>query len=171
MAELLKLKNLSDKQGDKFKWFAFYTMVNERLKAILTTTNINLNDYPLTDKLNKKATLTLNNAEYYTLDFWFLACPPCIKDYIYIKKSISNLKNKKIELIGISTDENLEKWKEYLKKHDYNWRNYLEGIDNTLTNKLSINSFPTYVIIDNKGNIKGTFNSFSDILKKYKIKE
>ena len=168
---LFRLKNLVDKQGANFKWFSYYQMVNEKLNSLLTITSLDLDDYTFTSKANKQVKLSLKGAEYFILDFWFLACPPCIKDHISIKKNIGKLKSKKIEIISISTDNNLIKWKKYLLNNNYNWQNYSENIKQTLTNKLGISTFPTYVILDSNGTIKESYNSFSDILKKYKIKE
>ena len=76
------------------------------------------------------------------------------------------LKEKNVELIGISTDRNYSDWKEYLKKHNYNWKNYRE-IDSLkrVTKDMAIWSFPTYLHLNNNGEIKGRFNSFENFEK------
>ncbi len=168
---LAKLKNLCDWQGEKFKWFFFYTSVNERLNKIFTIPNIDINKFSFINKTNKKTKLSLKGADYYVLDFWFLACPPCIRDHKDIKNNLVRLKQKKVDLISISTDENIKNWKSYLAIHNYNWQNYLQDKVNTITTQLSINIFPTYIVLDKTGNITNTYNSFSDVLKRFNIKE
>lgn len=168
---LLKLKSLIDRQGKKFEWFTYYQMVTEQLNGIFTTTSLNFNDFELTDIANKQVRFTLKDARYYILDFWFLACPPCIKDHISINRNLAKLRTKGIAILSISTDDNFSMWRKYLQSHKYKWQNFLEDKNNTLSNKLGISSFPTYVIIDANGSIQGMYNSFSDVLKKFQIEE
>jgi hypothetical protein len=168
---LLNLKILTERQGEKFSWFFFYESVNERLNKILSISKINLSEFSFINKANKKIKPSLKGADYYILDLWFLACPPCIQDHKIINTTLPQLKEKKIELISISTDKNSKEWKMYLDKNNYKWQNYLETLENTFTNYLSIPSYPTYIILDNLGNIIDTYNSFSDVITKFDIKE
>lgn len=166
---LIKFKLHADKQGDKFNWFFFYPMVVERLNKILDIDKINLNGFTFINKENKKVKLLLRGSDYYVLDFWFLACPPCIHDHKDIKLNYEKLKQKKVELVSISIDDNVFQWKNYLSAHNYNWQNYLQTKNGTITNQLSIHSFPTYIIVNNKGDIIDTYNSFADVEKRFKI--
>jgi peroxiredoxin len=168
---LLKLKALLDKQGDKFSWFLIYPGTVERMNKILSGDKIELANYSFRDRKNKKTKIQLTGADYYVLDFWFLACPPCLRDHIVINKKIAALKNKGVELISISTDDNVKKWNAYLTKHGYNWPNYLENKKSSITDDLSLAGFPTYLVINNKGDIIDIYNSFSGVLKKFGIEE
>lgn len=167
-SNLLNLKRLSDEQGEKFKWFSFYQNVNERLSKILSVSKIDLNKFSFINRANKKITLTLKRAEYYVLDLWFLACPPCVQDHKIIKDMIAELKQKNVEVISISNDANIRGWKTYLTQNHYTWENYLEN-RNAFSKYLSITSYPTYIIVDKEGDILESFNSFSDVLKKFGI--
>ncbi len=168
---LIKLKSLADMQGDKFSWFLLYPMVAERLNKILNIDKINLNNFTFINKENKKVKLLLQGYSYYVLDFWFLACPPCIHDHKDIKLDYQKLKQRNIEIVSISTDDNVSQWKNYLSNHNYNWRNYLQTKDSTITNQLSVHNFPTYIIVNNEGDIIDTYNSFADVEKRFKIDE
>lgn len=168
---LLNLKTLTDKQGEKFKTFFFYENVNERLNKILTIKKIDFSKFRFVDLNKKIIKLNLKGANFYILDLWFLACPPCIKDHKIINSNLVKLKNKKVELVSISIDENQIEWKKYLKKNSYNWQNFVESVEHKFTNHLSIPSYPTYLIIDKDGNILKTFNSFADVLQNFGIKE
>ena len=168
---LIKFKSYADKQGDKFSWFLLYPMVVGRLNKILNIHKISLDDFTFINKENKKVKLHLEGSNYYVLDFWFLACPPCIHDHKDIKLNYEKLIRKKVEVISISTDDNILQWKNYLSNHNYNWRNYMQTQDSTITNQLSIRSFPTYIIVNNKGDIIDTYNSFADVEKRFKIDE
>ena len=90
---------------------------------------------------------------------------PCIKEHKLIKDKLEWLKKNNIELIGISTDNNQEKWKNYLKKEKINWINYREQEDykKRITTKLFINVFPTYLLLDKENKIITRSNSFTEI--------
>jgi thiol-disulfide isomerase/thioredoxin len=125
--------------------------------------SINLSNYKFENIKNKITSIELEKSKTYLLDFWFINCPPCVRDHKLIVKKLDFLKEKNIELIGISTDRNYSDWKNYLTKHDYNWKNFRE-IDTLkrVTKEMVIWSFPTYLLLDNNGNIKARFNSFED---------
>jgi peroxiredoxin len=170
-SNLTRFKSLTDKQGDRFNWFLLYPTVVGRMDKILSTDKIDLPAYSFLNKDNLKTQLQLNGAEYYVLDFWFLACKPCVTQHIEIKKRLPDLNNKGIELIGISTDRDFKKWKQYLTKHGYQWPNYLEDKKHNITADQSISAFPTYMILNSKGDIVDSYNSFSDVLKRFGMAE
>jgi hypothetical protein len=163
-ASLSKLKLLTDKQGDKFNWFLLYPLVVERLNNILTVSSINLNDYSFINRQNKIVKFPILTKKYYILDFWFLACAPCIQDHKEILNGLKILENKNAEVISISTDSDIMKWKKYLSKNKYNWQNYLECSSKKITNQLNIKGFPAYIIIDKFGSIISTQNTFANAL-------
>ena len=168
---LIKFKALAEKQKDKFSWFLLYPMVIERMNKILDIDKINLNDFTFINQTNKKVKLLLKGSDYYVLDFWFLACPPCIRDHKEINSDYEKFKQRSVEIVSISTDENVLQWKSYLSNHNYNWENYLQTNGNTITNQLSVHGFPTYIIVNNQGDIIDTYNSFVDVKKRFKIDE
>lgn len=163
---LLKLKTLTDRQGDKFSWFIFYQTVNHKLNKILTITSLDLNAYTFINSSNKKVKLpTLSDNKYYLLDFWFLACKPCLSDHKEISKKQQLLAANKIELISISIDKSVEELNNYLNKNNYKWTNYLESDVKTITKDLIIHIFPTYLILNKSGEIIYSQNTFQDVLK------
>jgi len=165
---LLKLRPYLEKQGDQFSWFLLYGAM-ERIDKILSTQQLQLEKYPGIDPKGKKGSLAPISADYTVLDMWFLACPPCIQQHKEIKEKLPLLKQNNIEIIGISTDQNQEKWQTYLQKHEYNWLNYREDGTQKLTEDLSVSLFPTYVILDKAGKIVGYYNDFQSVLKFLKL--
>ena len=165
---LLKLRPYLEKQGDKFSWFLLYGGM-ERIDKILATQRLQLEKYQFIDPKGKKGKLALHSADYTVLDMWFLACAPCIQQHKEINEKLPLLKQHKIEMIGISTDQNQEKWQTYLHKHEYNWLNYRQDGTQKLTEDLSVSLFPTYVILDKAGKIVGYYNDFQSVLKFLKL--
>ncbi len=170
-SNLLTLKTLLAKQGDKFKWFSLYLAVHERLNNILNVKTINLSDFLFADKYNKAAHLHLKGAEYYVLDFWFLDCAPCRQDHKEIKSALQKFLQKKISIISISTDEDFDSWKNYLIKNIYTWANFREEKNKKITDSLKISTYPTYIVLNNKAEIIKTYNSIAAVEDDFKLNE
>jgi alkyl hydroperoxide reductase subunit AhpC len=136
-----------------------------KIEQLLLEDKIDFSNYLFLNKENKLVPIDFSESEFYLIDFWFVNCPPCIKDHRIIKNKQEWLKNNNIQLIGISTDTDQEKWNNYLNKEKYNWANYREQekYNRKITTKLLINTFPTYLLIDKNGKILRRSNSFSEI--------
>lgn len=163
---LLRLKALVDRQGKSLDWSLWYRGMAERLNAELTIAHIPMANFSLLDRKGKAATISLAGADTYVLDFWFLACGPCVKDHHRIKAMETQLREHRVNLIGISIDQRDQRktWNAYLAENGYGWPNYLDTRGD-LSGFLSLHEFPTYVVLDGQGNIKGTYNNFGDVLK------
>jgi peroxiredoxin len=171
--DLINLKSLFDRQGDSFKWFVQYPLVVDRVNNILTTDKLKISGFTFWNNQNKLSKLNLSGAQYYILDFWNLGCAPCRREHKEIKLQLKKLKEKNIEVIGISTDDadQYKSWQTYLTKNNYSWQNYLEDKNNSLTKRLAIGSYPNYVILNSDGEIISSYGSFSDISNKFKLDE
>lgn len=170
---LINFKSLFERQGNKFSWFILYPFVVERVNNILSTDKLKITDFTFFNRQNKKVKLNLTGSDYYILDFWFLACAPCIREHIDIKPNIEKLKKKNIQVVGISIDQadKFKAWWAYLTNNKYSWQNYMQDPKNSLTEHLAIGTYPTYVILNKEGEIVGSYNMFSDILKEYGLDE
>ncbi|MBC8014836.1 MAG: redoxin domain-containing protein [Sporomusaceae bacterium] len=170
---LINFKSLFKQQGHKFSWFILYPNVVDRVNNILSKDKLNISDFTFFNNQNQKSKLNLVGADYYILDFWFLACAPCIRDHKDVKPTLKKLKNKNIKIIGISIDhtDKYKEWRTYLIKNNYSWQNYMQDSKNSLTEHLAIWNYPTYIILNNAGEIIASYNLFSDISKKYELDE
>lgn len=131
-----------------------------------TSEFINFNNYDFNTVTGTKEKILLTDNKKYVLDFWYLECAPCVKQHKEIGDYQERLIKNNIEVIGISIDMSQENWKKYLQEHHYNWRNYNQYFEeNVLKDDLDIQLFPRYYIIDAKGNIQSTFNSFQKVIK------
>lgn len=65
----------------------------------------------------------------------------------------------------MSIDRSLKKWSHYLNKHDYSWTNYNQfGLESNLYKDLKIQRFPTYLVVNDKGEILHVSNRFENTL-------
>jgi len=146
-----------------------FSFMNERLLGIIGNDVIRLSDHPLIDAGNQTSYAKTLNAKYVILDFWFVGCLPCIKDHEKIVKLIRGLKKKQVELISISNDESYIKWKTYLGKNKYPWQHYkIDPGDKNIIGQLGITTYPTYILLDEKGKIMYITSSLEELLNQMK---
>lgn len=142
-----------------------------KIEKILLESKIDLSEFQFYDTKDKLISINLTKDKKYIIDFWFVGCPPCVQDHKLMAEQMGRLKNNNVEVIGISIDQNQEKWKTYLKAQKYNWTNVREINDDgkSASKNMLIDIFPTYVLIDENGNVLYRTFSFTDILKHLNI--
>lgn len=99
--------------------------------------------------------LKQNRGKVIYLDFWATWCAPCIKEMPHSEKLRQYFKGKDVAFMFISIDEDYDLWKEnsVTKSLSNAEGNFIfENEKNALTEMLTINAIPRYVIIDKKGN-------------------
>lgn len=74
-------------------------------------------DFSLSTPDGKTVRLSDYRGKYVVLDFWASWCPDCVKDIPNIKRLYADYKERGIEFIGVSFDDNKEKWTAALAKY------------------------------------------------------
>jgi len=165
--KLFALLPLIARQTDELKAQFGFSLMNERLQGIIKNDFVNLPDWPLIGQDKKIAYASAVNAKFIILDFWFVGCLPCIEDHVKMIKLISLLKQKRTEFISISNDESYKKWKDYLNEHLYKWQHYKKNDDDkNIIDQLGISTYPTYILLNEKGKILYSTYSLEDVLKR-----
>ena len=112
----------------------------------------------------KEQELNLPKAKYTLIDFWFSRCVPCLQALPALKKLYADYKSKGFEIVSISTDktENVPLWQKRVKEKELTWLHFLDenGIE---SEKLSIISFPTTFLLNEKGEIIKKYISPEDL--------
>lgn len=87
------------------------------------------------------------------IDCWSSYCGPCISEMPSMRKLAENLKGKKIVLISISADKNIDKWKRKLNEFELtNTINLCtKGAHHSFNNDYNAKAFPRYILIDKEG--------------------
>lgn len=168
---LSQLMSLLNSQDETVKSHYTSDLLFKTLKSRLYTGNINISDFKFLNIKDKENEISFANNDFILIDFWHTACPPCIKDHIKMKELLNNFKEKKTNLISISSDKGnrIDTWKKYLKSKELPWTNYLEKESNGLTENLNIRIFPTYILLNKKNDIVIYTNSLDEILLKLNI--
>jgi len=111
-SEEIKSSDAGLNMKEKLKYF-------EQSKVGSIAPNFNVKDINGTQ-------LTLSDfrdKKYILLEFWASWCAPCISDQVYLKKIYKKYSPHDFEIISISQDTDIEKWKTSITKHKTNiWK-------------------------------------------------
>jgi peroxiredoxin/ElaB/YqjD/DUF883 family membrane-anchored ribosome-binding protein len=114
---------------------------------------------------------TQNNAEgqsvkfadfkgkYVLVDFWASWCGPCRAENPNVLKAYNQYKDKNFTVIGISLDDNGDKWKKAVKDDHMPWTELsdLKGWKNEVAEYYGIQAIPCTYLIDPQGKIIATY--------------
>jgi thiol-disulfide isomerase/thioredoxin len=120
-------------------------------------------DFKVRDIDNKEISLSdFRNKKFVLLDFWASWCKPCREDMPIMKKIYKVYREKDLEIIGISKDDNLSLWKKAIIQDSIGiWRHIsvplnIQSIDSSaITNKYFVYGIPVKILINREGIIIG----------------
>ena len=105
---------------------------------------------------NTKPLSSLQGKNIY-IDFWATWCKPCIKEIPYIDELKEEYEGKNIAFVSISFDseEDKEKWKNFVDDRDLSGPQYWVDEENhdAFSSAFNIQMIPRFVMIDDEGKI------------------
>ena len=88
------------------------------------------------------------------LDFWGTWCPPCVESVPELRNLYKRYsKEGNFMIIGISSDDEEEEWREFTVKNKMVWPQYRDK-DHRILRAFGIHAFPTYILIDHEGIVR-----------------
>lgn len=105
------------------------------------------------------------------IDFWASWCKPCRIENPNVVAMYNELHSKGLNIIGVSLDENGDKWKEAIAADKLTWNQIsnLQGWKEPIAQQYGVKSIPAVFILDAEGKIVAT-DLRGDALKQ-KVKE
>ena len=111
----------------------------------------NLTSFELFSTDGTQFDLSKVNSRYILLDFWHKGCIPCLKAIPHINALKMTFSDEEVSIFGINPIDNLNNIKETIKQKNISYC-VLADKNRSLSKLLSINAYPTILIIDTKRN-------------------
>lgn len=109
-------------------------------------------NYPAPDFKIDGVELANYKGKYLYLNFCNTQSYPCLQDFKEIKK-LKQQFGQHIEFLSIACDWDIMKWQEFSKTNEYSWKFVHIANQHHLIHEYNVKAFPSYVLIDPKGNI------------------
>ncbi len=114
-------------------------------------------DFEYTNIQGGKTKLSDLKGKIKYIEVWATWCGPCKRQIPYLKKLMSEYKNKPIVFVGISIDKakDMKKWKEMVKKENLGGVQLITGdvIASKFLRQLGVSLIPRSILIDENGKI------------------
>jgi thiol-disulfide isomerase/thioredoxin len=163
---ILSTMNITDdiaileKRINKLSPTALQTGLGEQLRQAMEEARFNAigsiaPDFSQTDTSGNKITLAQFRGKYVLVDFWASWCGPCRRENPNVVKVYDKFKGKNFTVVGVSLDEDREKWLLAIKKDELAWTHIsdLKGWENEVAVKYKITAIPRNLLLGPDGKI------------------
>lgn len=113
-------------------------------------------DFTMQDRKGKTYSLKDLRGKAVYIDCWATWCGPCVYETPYMAKLYEHYKkDKRIQLVSISLDDNRKKWEKSLDQEKPGWLQFIcaDNFKSDLCRNYDIDGIPRFLMFDKKGNI------------------
>ncbi len=115
-----------------------------------------ISEFIFKDINGKDVKLSSFKGKYVLLDFWETVCVPCLQEVPLARKLHNRLTKyyPQVVLLTISSDKNVEKWKQIIAEKNMPGLNLLSTRDANM-NTFHVKGWPTYILLNPESKIMG----------------
>lgn len=119
-------------------------------------------DFESFDLDGETVSLSGHRGKIVVLNFWFIACKPCIIEMPELNELVEEYKEKEVVFLAVGLDRP-ESVRDFLAKNDFDYRILPGG--RSIANDYGVYGYPTHLIIDRKGKVVFSQTGYSSVLK------
>lgn len=155
-------KGLNQKYPNNKDAHSFHGMVQQTEMAIARIDAVKIGkeapELILPMPNDKELALSSLRGKVVLIDFWASWCGPCRKEMPNVKRCYEKYKNKGFEILGVSLDEDKDRWLEAIQKEGMTWPQVsdLKHWKSEAVLIYGIQSIPFTVLVDKEGKILAT---------------
>jgi thiol-disulfide isomerase/thioredoxin len=112
-----------------------------------------MSDFTQNDINGKPVTFSSFKGKYVLVDFWASWCVPCRRENPIVLKAYQKFADKGFTVIGVSLDDNAEKWKKAVEMDKMPWTQLsdLKGRNNEVATYYGIGGLPANYLVNPEG--------------------
>lgn len=110
-------------------------------------------DFSMPDTLNNFVSPASYRGKYVLVEFWASWCGPCRMEIPHLRETYAAFSHKGFEILGVSMDDNKEKWLKALAEEKMPWKQVsdLKGWKSDVVKMYSIQAIPLNFLVDPDG--------------------
>lgn len=94
-----------------------------------------------------------SKSRFTLIDFWASWCSPCRAEIPALKKLYADFKDKGLNIVGISSDNNEADWRKAMAQDSTLWVHGIQDKQKAVSKLFDLKAIPAYILIDNEGKI------------------
>jgi thiol-disulfide isomerase/thioredoxin len=127
-------------------------------------------DFAFVTKENESLTNASLRGKVVLFDFWGTWCPPCRASIPTMRDLQKKYAGKPFQLVGVSSDNDEDVWRTFIEAQKMSWPEYID-LSGRVLKAFSVESFPTYVLMDKDGVIRFRQSGFGEGLTASELEE
>jgi peroxiredoxin len=152
--DLADLEEMDPLYGDAISDSPYLIYIRERIAGLkIVAIGNKYVDFAMVDTSGNEISISDQDGKYRLVDFWASWCGPCRAENPNLVKEYNKYKNKNFTVIGVSFDNNGDKWKQAIVDDNLDWAQMsdLKGWGSAAGKIYMINSIPSNVLINPDG--------------------
>lgn len=149
-----RLKFIREKLSDSLNNHPYVKEIDDNLIALENVLpGKTAPDFALQTMQGDTLTLSSLRGKYVLIDFWASWCPDCRKASAALVKIYNQYKSKNLTVLGVSIDEDSERWLNAIEKDGLNWTQLISegGWNSNELKAYAVRWLPTSYLIDPQG--------------------